>query len=79
MFDIIYILYFNISNDSRWGMSALAGMSTGPLCSQSSGMPVLNSLNGVSPLSTASPPAFILQVSLQQRLSGCLLKYFTSR
>ena len=54
-------------------MSAIAGMTTAaPLCSQSSGMPVLNSLNGgvvsplvmqQQPLPTSSPPAFIIQVS----------------
>ena len=55
-------------------MSAIAGMTTAaPLCSQSSGMPVLNSLNGgvvsplvmqQQPLPTSSPPAFIIQVSV---------------
>ena len=54
-------------------MSAIAGMTTAaPLSSQSSGMPVLNSLNGggvsplvmqQQPLPTSSPPAFIIQVS----------------
>ena len=57
-------------------MSAIAGMTTAaPLCSQSSGMPVLNSLNGgvvsplvmqQQPLPTSSPPAFIIQVSDNQ-------------
>ena len=60
-------------------MSAIAGMTTAvPLCSQSSVMPVLNSLNGgvvtphvvnplvmqQQPLPTSSPPAFIIQVSV---------------
>ena len=59
-----------------WGhteaMSAVAGMNPSvPLCSQSSGMPTLTSLNGgvnplvrqPQPITTTSPPPFIIQVN----------------